>query len=184
MKGERETLNRDAAKSETTAIPTRGGRKRKKRTRRRRKEIPLSEAESRRLTRDINFSLKLARQDSPREREERPRTPRASRQHDEEESERSWRGEREGAGEKHAGGMAGGDQVKKKAAAVATKTTTTRTAGEKCRGETRCASPWRGASADGASPWRRERRSPFSRRGSNYGGRSDSHLRALYHRPS
>lgn len=33
--------------------------------------------------------------------------------------------------------MTGGDGVKKKAVAAST-------AGEKCRGETRCASPWRG----------------------------------------
>lgn len=127
------------------------------------------------FTRDINFSLKLARQDSPRGGDQ---DCLASKRHE----RRVTTAEKKRRRSTPAKRTAGGDGVKKKA--VAATAAGEKCRGEKCRGETRCASPWRGTSGEGSSPWWRKRRSPFSRRGSNYGGRSDSHLRALYHRPS
>lgn len=142
-KTEREELNKDAAKSKAA-----------------KKGFRSSEAVND-FTRDINFSLKLARQDSPRRR--RPGGRLASKRHE--------RGVGM-AGRKRSGGRRRSEK-------------------EGGSGDGRRKVPWRNSLRVSVaryrqrrppSPWWRKRRSPFSR--SNYGGRSDSHLRALYHRPS
>lgn len=82
------------------------------------------------FTRDINFSLKLARQDSPRGGDQ---DCLASKRHE----RRVTTAEKKRRRSTPAKRTAEGDGVKKKAVAATA-------AGEKCRGETRCASPWRG----------------------------------------
>lgn len=154
-------LNKDTAKSETVSnISTR------------RKKILLDEAVERRLTWDINFSLKLAPRLTERKR---PKTV-SPRNGTERRVGTQWRRLLGKKRQRRATGRTDGGRRRSEKEGGSGRKVPWR--------ETRCASPWQSTVDGGSSPWWRERRSPFSRRGSNYGERSDSHLRALYHRPS
>ncbi|EFN71035.1 hypothetical protein EAG_09925 [Camponotus floridanus] len=133
-KNERRRLNKDTAKSET-------GEQYEE------KEDPAPRVE-RRLTRDINFSLKLAPRFTERKR---PKTASSRKRHGR--GVRNAMGKERGGGEGGKGRKSGERGARRQNRTAGGDEEVKKKAGEKCRGETRCASPWQSTVDGGSSPW-------------------------------